>query len=57
LREEQFRDPAKVDASGLGEARHAGVGQRDHDTACVCIGVGSPDEAFLDQPGYAPGHA
>ena len=26
LREEQFRDPAQVDGSGLGQARHAGVG-------------------------------
>src|SRR5438105_8663890 len=57
LRDEQFRDPAQVDGNGLGEARYAGVGQRDDDTACVCIGVGSPDEAFLDQPGYTPGHA
>src|SRR5207249_6097155 len=57
LRGEQFRDPAEVDRSGLGEARHAGVGQRDDDTACVGIGVGSPDEPFLDQPGYTPGHA
>src|SRR5437899_5773416 len=57
LRDEQFRDPAQVDRSGLGEARHAGVGQRDDDTACVRIGVGSPDEAFLDQPGDTAGHA
>src|SRR6266571_1424907 len=56
LREEQLRDPAQVDGSGLGEARHAGVGQRDDDAACVRIGVGSPDEAFLDQPGDPPGH-
>jgi hypothetical protein len=34
-----------VDGSGLGEARHAGVGQRDDDTTSVRIGVGSPDEA------------
>src|SRR5881396_2144478 len=57
LRDEQFRDPAQVDRSGLGEARQAGVGQRDDDTACVRIGVGPPDEAFLDQPGHPPGHA
>src|SRR5207302_8494552 len=56
LREEQFRDPAQVDGSGLGEARYAGVGQRDDDAACVCIGVGSPDEAFIDQPGDTAGH-
>src|SRR2546422_10211678 len=46
LRDEQFRDPAQVDGSSLGEARHAGVGQRDDDTASVSIGVGSSDEAF-----------
>src|SRR6266545_7400972 len=57
LREEQVRDPAQMDRSSLGEARYAGVGQRDDDTASVRIGVGSLDEAFLDQPGYAPGHA
>src|SRR5712691_11097992 len=57
LRDEHFRDPAQVDRSGLSEARYAGVGQRDDDTACVRIGVGSPDEAFLDQPGHPPGHA
>src|SRR6266536_2509775 len=57
VRDEQFRDPAQVDRSGLGESRHAGVGQRDDDTACVRIGVGSPDEALLDQPGHTPGHA
>src|SRR2546429_6501805 len=56
LREEQVRDPAQVDRSGLGEARNAGVGQRDDDTASVRIGVGSPGEAFIDQPGYTPGH-
>src|SRR4051812_15925469 len=57
LREEQFRDPAQVDRSGFGEARHAGVGQGYDDTACVRIGVGSPDETFLDQPGHPAGHA
>jgi chromate reductase len=31
-----------VDRGGLGEARYAGVGQRDDDTASVCVGVGSP---------------
>src|SRR3989454_9241839 len=57
LREEQVRDPAQVDRSSLGEARYAGVGQGDDDTASVCIGVCSPDEAFFDQPGHTPGHA
>src|SRR5438093_1178251 len=57
LRDEEFRDPAQVNRSGLGQARYAGVGQRDDDTPCVRIGVGSPDEAFLDQPGHTPGHA
>src|SRR5205085_11521238 len=55
--DEQFRDPAQVHAGGLGEARHAGVGQLDDHTAPVRIGVGAPDEAFLDQPGHTPGHA
>src|SRR5438105_4261666 len=57
LREEQVRDSAQVDRGGLGEASYAGVGQRDDDTAPVRIGVGSADEAFLDQPGHTPGHA
>jgi len=57
LGDEQFRDPAQVHRGGLGEACHAGVGQRDDDTACVRIGVGSLDEAFLDQPGDTSGHA
>src|SRR5436190_567863 len=57
LRDEQFRDAAQVHGSGLGQACHAGVGQRDDDTASVRIRVGPPDEAFLDQPGYTPGHA
>src|SRR4051812_12676719 len=56
LPDERFRDPAQVDRSGLGEARDAGVGQRDDDTACVRTGVGSPNEAFLDQPGHTAGH-
>jgi hypothetical protein len=37
LRDEQLRDSAQVDRSGLGEALHAGVGQRDDDTACVRV--------------------
>src|SRR5437763_9761927 len=57
LCEEQLRDPAQVNRSSLGEARYARVGQGDDDTASVRIGVGSPDEAFLDQPGHTPGHA
>src|SRR2546429_9810218 len=57
LREEQVRDPAQVDRSSLGEARYAGVGECDDDTTSVSIGVGSPDEAFFDQPGHTPGHA
>src|SRR5256886_6265262 len=55
--DEHFRDPAQVDRGGLGEACHAGVRQRGDGTAAVRIGVGSPDEGFVDQPGYAPGHA
>src|SRR5207247_6852846 len=39
LRDEQFRDAAQVDRSGLGQARHAGVGQCDDDGARVPIGV------------------
>ena len=57
LRDEQFRDAAQVDRSGLGQARHAGVGQCDDDGACVTIGVRSPDESFIDQAGDTPGHA
>ena len=41
LRDEQFRDPAQVDRRGLGQAGHAGVGQRDHDATCVGIGAGA----------------
>jgi len=55
--DEPFRDPAQVDRGGLGEARYAGVGQADDDTTSVRVRVRSLDEAFLDQPGYAPGHA
>jgi hypothetical protein len=57
LRDEPFRDAAQVDRSGLGQARHAGVGQRDDDGACVPIGVRPPNESFIDQPGDTPGHS
>src|SRR5207302_784256 len=43
--------------SGLGEARQTGVRQRDDDTASICIGVGSADEAFLNEPCHASRHA
>ena len=42
---------------GLGQARHAGVGQSHHHTTCVAISVGSTDKAHIDKPGNTAGHA
>ncbi len=54
--DEQLRDPAQVDRR-LAHAGDAGVGQRNHDATCVCVGFDSTNEAFLNQPGDAPGYA
>ena len=50
-------DPAHVHGHRLGQARDAGVGQRDHDASGVAIGVGPTNEALIDQPGDTSGHA
>ena len=57
LSDEEFGDGSQMDRSGLGEACHAGVSQRDDNAACVRIGIGSADAAFPDQAGDTAGHA
>ena len=57
FRDEELQDAAQMNRNGLGEARHAGIGQCDDDAAPVAVGVRSPDKPFIDQPGDAPGHA
>jgi len=55
--DEQFRDPVQVDRSGFGQAVEAGVGQRDHDAACVAVSAGSAHEAIVSHPVDSAGHA
>src|SRR2546426_8975918 len=56
-RDKEIGDPAQVDRRRLGQAGHARIGQYDHDTASVCIGVGSTNEAFVNQPRDTASHA
>ena len=50
-------DPAHVDRHGLGQARDPGIRQGNHDASGIGIGVGPPNQAFVDQPGDTAGHA
>lgn len=45
VRSRSIGDPTHVNGRRLGQAGHAPVGQDDHDTTRVCIGVGSTNEA------------
>ncbi|MEA2551110.1 MAG: hypothetical protein QOE25_879 [Actinomycetota bacterium] len=54
--DEQLRDASRVDRRGLCQSPDARVGQRDHNSAAVCVCIGSPDETFVDQPPYSPSH-
>src|SRR2546427_1208609 len=56
-RDEQIGDPAHVDRRRLGQAGHARIGQYDHDATCVCFGVGSTNEAFVNHPRDTASHA
>src|SRR5713226_10251689 len=56
-RDKEIGDPAQVDRRRLGQAGHARIGQYDHDTTSVRIGVGSTNEAFVNQPRDTPSHA
>src|SRR5215211_6399884 len=46
--DEQLGDAAHMNRSGLGEAGHAGVGQRDHDATPVGAGGTSTNETLID---------
>ena len=46
-----------MDRSGDGQTVQSGVSQLDHDTARVGIGVGTTNQAFVNEPGDAPSHA
>src|SRR6266545_2993908 len=54
---EQVRHPAQVDWSRLRQPGDAPVGDRHHDATPVRIRLGSTNEAFIDEPGNATGHA
>src|SRR5437870_13374966 len=56
-RDKEIEDPAQVDRRRLGEAGHACIGQYDHDTPSVRIGVGSTNEAFVNQARDTASHA
>ena len=57
LGDEQLRDPAGVDGRRLTEAGDARLGERHHDTTGIGTRSVSANEAFIDQPGDATGHA
>ncbi len=57
LGEEQLGDPAGVDGRRLSEAGDACLGERHDDTAGVGTCSVSADEACINQPGDATGHA
>src|SRR3989442_10945805 len=56
-RDKEIGDPAQVDRRRLGQPGHARISQYDHDTASVCIGVDSTNEAFVNQPRDTASHA
>ncbi len=56
-RDKEIGDPAQVDRRRVGQAGHARIGQYDYDTTSVCIGVGSTNEAFVNQPRDTASHA
>src|SRR5437879_4508928 len=56
-RDEEIGDPSQVDRRRLGQPGHTRLGQYDHDTPSVCIGVGSTNEAFVNQPRDTASHA
>src|SRR6266581_4974530 len=55
--DKEIGDPAQVDRRGLGQAGHARIGQNDHDTTSVCIGVSSTNEALVNQPRDTASHS
>src|ERR1700693_2353637 len=57
LSDEFIGNSAHVDRSCDGQTLQSGVCQLDHDTARVGIGVGTTNQAFVNEPGDAPGHA
>ena len=56
-RDKEIGDRAQVDRRRIGKAGHARIGQHDHDTPSVCIGIGSTNQAFVNQPRDAASHA
>src|SRR5437773_2531554 len=56
-RDKEIGDRAQVDRRRIGKAGHARIGQHDHDTPPVCIGIGSTNQAFVHQPRDAASHA
>jgi hypothetical protein len=48
LRDEQLRDTAHVNRSGVSQAGHAGVGERDHDATPVGAGGASINETLVN---------
>src|SRR2546430_13963961 len=56
-RDKEIGDPAQVDRRRLGQTGHARTDQHDHDTTSVRIGVGSTNEAFVNQPSDTSSHA
>src|SRR2546427_13135240 len=56
-RYKEIGDPAQMDRRGLSQTGHARIGQYDHDTTSVRIGVGSTNEAFVNQPRDTASHA
>src|SRR5207237_9963436 len=54
---EMPRDSADVGRHGLGEPSLAHVGERNDNAPPVGTGVRSADQAIIDEPGDAAGHA
>ncbi|TMD59468.1 MAG: hypothetical protein E6I87_09365 [Chloroflexi bacterium] len=48
-RHKEIGYPTQVDRRRLRQAGHARIGQYDHDTTCVCIGVGSTNKALVNE--------
>src|SRR5437763_8278234 len=55
--DEQLGDAAHMNRSGLAEAGHADVGERDQDSTPVGVGGASTNEALVNQAGDTAGHA
>ena len=57
LRDQWIGNSADVDRGCDGQTVQSRVCQLDHYAACIGIGVGTTNQAFVNEPADAPSHA